>query len=49
MEPDVQRTVDNVWMEDSVTLSTGIVPMGVRLGFMILDVKQVKQDNYNVY
>lgn len=42
MEPDVQRNVDIVWMENNVTIPTGLVTMGVRLGIMILDVKEVK-------
>lgn len=40
MEPDVQRNVDIVWMENNVTIPTGLVTMGVRLGIMILYVKE---------
>lgn len=49
MEPDVQRNVDIVWMENIVSMSTGLVTVGVRLGIMVLDAKEVKKNNYNVY
>lgn len=41
MEPGVQRFVDIVWMENSVTMSTGLVPMDVRLAITIPAVKEV--------
>lgn len=41
MEPNVQKTVDTVWMENGVAMSTGLVKMGVRLGITIPAVKEV--------
>lgn len=38
---DVRKTVDIVWMENNVTMSTGLVAMGVRLGFIKLGVNKV--------
>lgn len=40
MEPNVQKTVDTVWMENGVAMSTGLVKMGVRLGITIPAVKR---------
>lgn len=39
MEPTVQKTVDTVLKENSVTMSTGPVKMGARLGITIPTVK----------
>lgn len=41
MGPSVQRVVDAVWMENSVTLSTELARMGVRLGITNHAVKKV--------
>lgn len=41
MVPDVQKTVDIVSMENSVTMSTGLATMVVKLASINLDVKEV--------
>lgn len=41
MDPDVQRNVDTVLTENSVTMSTGLVSKGVRRGIITPGVKSV--------
>lgn len=41
MVPDVQKTVDIVSMENSVTMSMGLATMVVKLASINLDVKEV--------
>lgn len=42
MGPDVRKNVGTVWMENSATLLTGLVPMAVRRDIIKEGVKEVE-------